>query len=335
MYLQHDGLSQMAGSAIALYRGLNVALVVPCFNEALAIAEVVDRFRAQLPELDIHVFDNHSDDETVEIALSHGAMVHRVSLRGKGNVVRRMFADVDADVYVMVDGDGTYDASSVRVLVDRLIDERLDMVVGCRETAVAEVRAAYRPGHQWGNRLLTESVRRIFGGGFSDMLSGYRVLSKRYVKTFPAASKGFEIETELTVHALELRMPCAEELTSYGSRRNGSNSKLSTYRDGLRIIYTIFWLYVSERPLAFFSLCSLGLASLSIGLAIPVFIEFFEHGVVPRLPTAVLSASCMLMAMLALLAGLILDNVTRGRQEFKRLMYLAIGRQHGSGGFHR
>ncbi|ART47156.1 glycosyl transferase [Acidovorax carolinensis] len=259
-----------------------------------------------------------------DVALAAGAHVISVAQKGKGNVVRRMFADADADVYVMVDGDATYDAGAVRLLVDKLLDEHLDMVVGCRKTEIAEADDAYRRGHQWGNRMLTQSVVRIFGGNFTDMLSGYRAFSRRYAKSFPALSQGFETETELTVHALELRMPFGEVVTAYGARPEGSTSKLSTYRDGWRILKTIGRLYISERPLAFFVICAAVLASLSLLISIPVLTEYFREGLVPRLPTAVLSASMMICALLALVCGLILDNVTRGRQEMKRLAYLAI-----------
>lgn len=305
-----------------LYRGRRIALLIPCFNEEAAVATVIHGFKRAMPCLDIYVFDNNSTDKTAEIAYAAGANVISVSLRGKGNVVRRMFADTEADVYVMVDGDATYDAGAVQTLIDKLLDERLDMVVGCRKAQHAE--AAYRSGHQWGNKMLTGSVTRIFGGRFTDMLSGYRVFSRRYAKSFPALSHGFETETELTVHALELRMPYGEVMTAYGARPEGSASKLSTYRDGWRILKTIGKLYVSERPFAFFGLCALALAIISIGLAMPVLVEYFEHGVVPRLPTAVLSASMMLSAMLSFVCGLILDTVTKGRHEVKRLVYLSI-----------
>lgn len=307
-----------------LYRNQRVALIVPCFNEEAAIERVVCDFRAAMPEIDIYIFDNRSTDGTAEIARSAGATVVNVPLRGKGNVVRRMFADVDADIYVMVDGDATYDAASVGRLLDKLLDEHLDMVVGCRKTEVAIAGEAYRKGHQWGNRMLTQSVVSIFGGGFTDMLSGYRAFTRRYAKSFPALAQGFEIETELTVHALELRMPYGEIVTPYGARPEGSESKLSTYRDGWRILRTIGKLYISERPLAFFGICSALLALFSVLLSIPLFIEYLAEGLVPRLPTAVLSASMMVSAMLSLACGLILDNVTRGRHEMKRLAYLAI-----------
>lgn len=304
------------------YRGQRIALLIPCFNEEAAIAAVIQGFRQAMPSLGIYVFDNNSTDQTAAIARLQGAHVIEVPLRGKGNVVRRMFADTEADIYVMVDGDATYDAKAVQVMVDKLLDNGLDMVVGCRKAQHAN--AAYRSGHQWGNRMLTGSVMRIFGGQFTDMLSGYRVFSRRYAKSFPALSHGFETETELTVHALELRMPYGEVMTAYGARPEGSTSKLSTYRDGWRILKTIGKLYVSERPFAFFGMCSLVFAITSIVLALPVLIEYFEHGVVPRLPTAVLSASLMLSAMLSIVCGLILDTVTKGRHEVKRLVYLSI-----------
>lgn len=307
-----------------LYRGLNIALIVPCFNEEKSIAQVIKDFRLAMPALCIYVFDNNSNDHTRQIALECGAIVINVPLRGKGNVVRRMFADVEADVYVMVDGDATYDANAVTQLVDKLVDEHLDMVVGCRHTPSELASQAYRHGHQWGNHLLTQSVVRIFGGNFTDMLSGYRAFTRRYVKSIPALSHGFEIETELTVHALELRMPCGELNTNYGSRPEGSESKLSTYKDGWKILKTIVRLYISERPLSFFGLIALLIASIAIGISIPLVFEFIHTGVVPRFPTAILSASMMVCALLSFACGLLLDNVTRGRHEMKRLIYLGI-----------
>lgn len=309
---------------MTLYRGQKIALVVPCYNEEAAVSRVIVDFQSVMPELDVFVFDNNSSDQTSAVALAAGAKVISVTHRGKGNVVRRMFADVDADIYVMVDGDATYEAAAVRRLVDKLIDEKLDMVVGCRKTQETIAHEAYRNGHQWGNKMLTQSVVKIFGGSFTDMLSGYRVFSKRYAKSFPALSRGFEIETELTVHALELRMPFGEVNTAYGARPEGSVSKLSTYRDGWRILKMIGRLYISERPLAFFSICATLLALVATFLAFPVLSEYLRDGLVPRLPTAVLSASLMVCALLSLVCGLILDNVTRGRHEMKRLAYLAI-----------
>ena len=306
------------------YRGQRAVLIVPCYNEEAAIAQVVQSFRAALPELDIHVYDNCSTDRTAEVARAAGARVTTVPLKGKGNVVRRMFADTEADLYVMVDGDATYQADAVRELINKLLDDQLDMVVGCRVTPEVEAGMAYRRGHQWGNRMLTQSVRSIFGGQFTDMLSGYRVFSRRYVKSFPALAQGFETETELTVHALQLRMPYGEVSTAYGARPAGSESKLSTYRDGWRILRTVARLFISERPFTFFGIMAALLALLSLGLAAPLLIDYLHTGLVARLPTAVLCASLMMSAMLAFACGLILDNVARGRHETKRLAYLSI-----------
>jgi glycosyltransferase involved in cell wall biosynthesis len=308
----------------SIYRGQRVALIVPCYNEEAAISQVIKAFKLAMPQIKPYVFDNNSIDQTSAVAAQAGAEVVRVTLQGKGNVVRRMFADIDADVYVMVDGDNTYEAAAIKRLVDKLLDERLDMVVGCRVTGADVAGDAYRRGHRWGNRMLTQGVMRIFGGYFTDMLSGYRVFTRRYVKSFPALSRGFETETELTVHVLELRMPYGEMETVYGARPEGSVSKLSTYRDGWRILKTIGRLYVSERPLAFFGGCGIVLAVISVALFIPVFAEYMRDGLVPRLPTAVLSASIMSCALLSFVCGLVLDNVTRGRQEMKRLAYLNI-----------
>lgn len=308
------------------FHGIKIALVVPCYNEAATIGTVIRSFAEAMPELDIFVFDNASTDRSAELASRAGATVVNVSLKGKGNVVRRMFADVEADVYVMVDADATYDASAIHRLVDKLIDERLDMVVGCRqiEGAAGEAIMAYRPGHQWGNRLLTSTVARIFGGQFTDMLSGYRVFTRRFAKSFPALSHGFETETELTVHALELRMPYGEVMTKYSARPGGSESKLSTYKDGWKILRTIGLLYISERPMSFFGLCSAALSMVSIIIFIPVMNEYLATGLVPRMPTAMLSAALMVVALLSFFSGMVLDNVTRGRHEIKRLVYLGI-----------
>ena len=307
-----------------------IAAVIPCFNEALAIAQVVAGFRAALPEAEIHVFDNNSTDDTAAVARAAGAIVTHVAAPGKGNVVRRMFADVEADVYVMVDGDATYDTGAARRLIDRLISDNLDMVVGNRVDDGQDA-LTYRAGHRFGNRMLTGAVTRLFGGGLTDMLSGYRVFSRRYVKSFPALSRGFEIETELTVHALELRMPYAEESTVYSTRPEGSHSKLSTYRDGWRILKTICKLFISERPLRFFTIIAVLLAAASLALVIPLFLTYLQTGLVPRLPTAVLATGAMLSAMLSLLCGTVMHAVTLGRREAKRLRYLAIpGARHGA-----
>lgn len=305
---------------------LQVALLVPCHNEAATVAAVVAAFRASLPAADCHVFDNRSDDGTGAIAQAAGAQVHAVALRGKGNVIRRAFADIEADVYVMVDGDATYDAAAAPVLVQRLLDEGLDMVVGAR---VDQDPAAYRAGHRFGNRLLTRCVGLLFGDSFDDMLSGYRVFSRRYVKSFPAHAAGFEIETELAVHALQLRMPVAELPTAYGARPEGSASKLNTYRDGARILATILRLFKTERPLLFFSLGAGASLLLSVLLAIPLFATYLETGLVPRFPTAILCSALVLLSAVLLACGLVLDTVTRGRIEAKRLAYLAIPATRG------
>jgi glycosyltransferase involved in cell wall biosynthesis len=300
--------------------GQRLAVLVPCFNEEVAIAKVVADFRAALPEATIYVYDNNSTDRTAEVARRAGAVVGREAHQGKGNVVRRMFADVDADVIVLVDGDATYDAGSVRALVARLVQDRLDMVVAAR---IHRDEAAYRMGHRFGNRLFSAAVDWVFNATFTDILSGYRVFSRRFVKSFPVLSRGFEIEIELTVHALELELPTAEIATPYFARPAGSASKLSTWRDGFRILSTIADLYRTERPLAFFSGLGIALAVVSVVLAIPIFATFLEEGVVPRIPTAILSTGLMLLAFLFVVAGLILDTVTRGRREMKLLAYLA------------
>jgi len=299
--------------------GQRVAVLVPCFNEEATIAKVVADFRAALPEAAIYDNFGNSVDGTVDVARAAGALVRRETHQGKGNVVRRMFADVDADVYVLVDGDATYDAASARTMIARLVEERLDMVVGAR---VDQHEAAYRLGHRTGNRLLTRFFALAFHATFSDILSGYRVFSRRFVKSFPVLSRGFEIETEFSVHALELELAVAEMPTPYYARPEGSTSKLSTWRDGWRILLTIVGLYRSERPLAFFSGLGVVLAIVSVGLAIPIFVTYFEQGIVPRIPTAILSTGLMLLASLSIVAGLVLDTVTRGRREIKLIAYL-------------
>lgn len=303
------------------YRNLNIALIVPCYNEGLTIGKVVRDFKDQMPSLSIYVFDNISNDKTAEVARAAGAEVVEVALPGKGNVVRRMLADVEADVYVMVDGDATYEAGAVANLVNKLIDDKLDMVVGCRNSIELE---AYRPGHQFGNWLLTKSVSLIFGGSFTDMLSGYRAISRRYAKSFPALSQGFEIETELTVHALELKMSYGEVSTDYGARPEGSLSKLSTFKDGWRILRTIIKLFVYERSLLFYSLCASFFVFLGFALGLPVIIDFLATGLVPRFPTAILSSALMVCGLLAFVCGLILNLISRARHEAKMLAYLAI-----------
>ena len=298
-----------------------VAVLIPCRNEEAAISAVVRDFRAALPGATVYVYDNGSSDRTADIARAAGAVVRSEPLPGKGNVVRRMFADVEADVYVLVDGDDTYHAPSAPAMLARLVREQLDMVNGVRRT---EIDAAYRAGHRLGNVVLTSIVARIFGNRSRDMLSGYRVFSRRFVKSFPALSAGFEIETEFTVHALELRMPIAEMETPYKDRPPGSHSKLNTFRDGLRILRTILVLVKEERPLQFFGVICGVLAAISVLLAVPIFRTYELTGLVPRLPTAVLSTGIMILASLSLACGLVLDTVTRGRRELKRLHYLQV-----------
>jgi glycosyltransferase involved in cell wall biosynthesis len=277
-------------------------------------------FAAALPQATVFVYDNNSTDDTVSVARAAGAEVFRETRQGKGFVVRRMFTDIEADIYVLVDGDATYDAPSAPKMIDLLLRDRLDMVVGDR---VDQEIAAYRAGHRTGNWLLTGFVGEVFGREFKDMLSGYRVFSRRFVKSFPVLSGGFEIETELTIHALELGLPVAEIETPYYSRLEGSDSKLSTWRDGFRILLTIFRIYRAERPLRFFTAIGVLLAAMSIGLGIPIVVTYVETGLVPRLPTAVLSMGLMVLASLSVSAGLVLDTVTRGRREAKLFAYLA------------
>ena len=307
------------GEGLMTRHALRVAVLIPCYNEEAAIGKTVADFRSALPDAAIYVYDNNSTDGTMEAARRAGACVRREPRQGKGNVVRRMFADVDADIYVLVDGDATYDAPSAPAMISDLIENHRDMVVGAR---AEREDAAYRPGHSTGNWLLTRFVTTVFGKTFTDILSGYRVFSRRFVKSFPVLSGGFEIETELTVHSLELDLPVGEIKTPYFARPEGSESKLNTWRDGFRILWTIFRLYRSERPLNFFSAIGAALAIAAVGIAIPIFVTYFETGAVPRLPTAVLSTGLMVVAVLSFAAGLILDTVTRGRREIKLLAYL-------------
>ena len=302
-------------------RHRTIAVLIPCLNEAAAIARVVADFRACLPTATIFVYDNGSTDGTAEVARAAGAVVRCEPMRGKGNVVRRMFADVEADVFVLVDGDDTYDVSSAPALIRLLLEQSLDMVNGARRSSAAE---AYRRGHRLGNRVLSWMVAASFGNRLADLLSGYRVFSRRFVKSFPALAAGFEIETELSVHALQLRMPIAEVSTDYRERPAGSASKLSTYRDGLRILRTIIFLVKEQKPFAFFSSVALALAATSLALGTPVVIEFMRTGLVPRFPTAILAASVALLAFMSFGIGLVLDMVSRGRTETKRLAYLSV-----------
>ena len=299
---------------------LRVAVILPCYNEQAAIADTIAGFRAALPGAAIHVYDNNSSDRTVELARAAGAIVRTEKMQGKGHVVRRMFADVEADVYVMADGDLTYDPTAAPTMVKMLIDEQLDMVVGTRQH---EAAAAYRGGHVLGNRLFTGLLSGLFGRSFTDIFSGYRVFSRRFVKSFPVLSAGFEIETEISVHALELRMPVGELATAYGARPEGSASKLSTFRDGWRILRTIGTLYRVERPVLFYGGIGVLLIVLALALSVPIVVTYLATGLVPRLPTAVLVTGMIIIGVLSFLAGLILDTVTRGRRELRRLFYLS------------
>lgn len=298
-----------------------IAVLLPCYNEEAAISQVLRDFRKALPDATLYVYDNNSSDRTADVARAAGAVVRIERLQGKGNVVRRMFADIEADIYVLVDGDDTYHAPSAPRMIRLLLAEQLDMVSGARAT---DIDIAYRPGHRLGNRLLTGMVAYFFGDRISDMLSGYRVFSRRFVKSFPALAGGFEIETELTVHALELRMPIIERPTPYKDRPEGSVSKLSTYKDGFRILWMIGKLVRDERPLLFFGTTALLLALLALVLAGPIFVTYVQTGLVPRFPTAILTSGLMLLASLSFACGIILDTVTRGRQELKRMRYLAL-----------
>ncbi|MBT2969266.1 MAG: glycosyltransferase [Candidatus Thiodiazotropha sp. (ex Ctena orbiculata)] len=298
-----------------------LAVILPCYNEEAAIARVVSDFRLALPTASVYVFDNNSTDRTAEVAEKAGAVVLRVNLPGKGNVVRRMFADVDADIYVMADGDATYHAPSAPMMIRKLLRDNLDMVVGIRSHHRSE---AYRRGHRFGNRMLTRTMTAIFGSGFTDMLSGYRVFSRRFVKSFPAMSKGFEIETELTIHALELRMPSGEMRTPYGTRPNESESKLRTYADGLRILKTIVKLFAVERPFRFYSLAALMFVLAALILAVPLLLTYADTGFVPRFPTAILSTGLSITGVICFITGVILETVTIGRREIKQLHYLSM-----------
>ena len=297
-----------------------VAVILPCYNEEAAIAQTVAGFRAALPNAAIYVYDNNSADRTVEVARAAGAIVRTERMQGKGNVVRRMFADVEADIYVMADGDATYDATAAPAMIAKMLSEGLDMVVGTR---IHEAADAYRRGHVLGNRAMTGLLAQLFGRSFTDIFSGYRVFSRRFVKSFPVLSAGFEIETEISVHALELKMPVGEMETRYLARPEGSASKLSTYRDGARIARTILTLYRIEKPILFFGILALALSALAVMLAVPLVMTYMETGLVPRFPTAILATGLVILAALSSFAGLILDTVVRGRREMRRLAYLA------------
>jgi glycosyltransferase involved in cell wall biosynthesis len=298
-----------------------IAVILPCYNEEAAIGKTVRDFASALPQAKVYVYDNNSKDRTATVAREAGAIVRLERRRGKGNVMRRMFADVEADIYVLADGDDTYDASVAPALIRKLVDEGLDIVTGRRVHTEA---SAYRAGHVWGNRMLTGLTAMMFGVRLGDMLSGYRIMSRRFVKSFPFTAEGFAIETELTVHAVRLLMPMAEVDTGYKERPPGSVSKLSTYRDGFKILFTIAKLMREERPLLFFSVIAFAFAAASAVLGTSIVIEFLHTHLVPRLPTALLATGLMVIAFLSLMSGLILDTVTRGRWETKRLSYLSI-----------
>ena len=297
-----------------------IAVLLPCYNEEPCIAGVVAAFRQSLPEAAIYVYDNNSRDNTVQVAREAGAIVCTETYQGKGNVVRRMFSDVEADIYVMADGDGTYDAAAAPELIAKLVEGNLDMVVGSR---VETESKAYRHGHKFGNYFLTGMVKNLFGFGFTDILSGYRVMSRRYVKSFPITSSGFEIETEMSVHALQLKLPVAEVPTKYGVRPEESPSKLKTYRDGFRILFTIIGLMSTERPRLLFGIIALLLTLLSFGLATPIFYDYFATGEVRRFPTAFLCMGLVLLAVQTLVFGWLIHSIRRGRIETKWLAYLA------------
>jgi glycosyltransferase involved in cell wall biosynthesis len=300
---------------------LKIAVLVPCYNEEAAIATVVKDFRAALPGAVIYVYDNNSKDQTAARAAEAGGVVRNESRQGKGNVVRRMFADIEADIYVLVDGDDTYDAGAAPRMISQMIGEGADLLTARRIHTDA---AAYRPGHVLGNRLLTGLTSLLFNVHLSDMLSGYRIFSRRFVKSFPFTAEGFAIETELTVHAVRLMMPMSEMDTRYKERPLGSVSKLNTYRDGFRILGTIGYLVREERPLVFFATIAFLFAAVGVIIGAPVVSDYLLTGLVPRLPTAVLATGLMVIAFLSLTCGLILDTVTRGRWEAKRMAYLAI-----------
>jgi glycosyltransferase involved in cell wall biosynthesis len=298
-----------------------IAVLIPCYNEELTIARVVNSFHAELPEANIYVYDNDSADRTVIAANNAGAICRTEEQRGKGNVVRRMFADIEADIYVMVDGDDTYDATSVKRLIEPILYDRIDMVSAVRQ---AIGRDSFRRGHRLGNILLTRVVSRTFGSQFTDMLSGYRAMSRRFVKSFPALSQGFEIETEITVHALELRLRIVEIATPYKERPAGSESKLRTLQDGVRILFVILSLLKAERPFQFFGVVSAAISLVAIILAMPLAVTYLKTGLVPRMPTAILTTGLSIVSLLTLMTGIILETVTRGRREIKRMRYLSI-----------
>ena len=300
-----------------------IAVLIPCFNEAVAISKVIADFQQALPDSQIYVYDNNSTDDTAEVATRAGAVVRAEPLQGKGNVVRRMFAEIESEIYVLVDGDGTYEANAAERMVDQLQQQRLDMVVGTRREAEPG-RVVYRSGHAWGNRAFNRVFAACFGSTFTDIFSGYRVFSRRFVKSFPALSSGFEIETEMSIHAVELRLPTMEIETQYFSRPEGSESKLNTYRDGFRILWSMLRLFKEVAPFRFFGGIALIGMLLSLLLGVPVIYEFTQTGLVPRFPTAILASAIMVLSGVFLLAGIIIESISQSRLEQKRLHYLAL-----------
>lgn len=304
-----------------MFNGTKVAVLIPCYNEALTITQVVSDFKKYLPEADIYVYDNNSTDGTFEVASKLGVHVKKEPLQGKGAVVRRMFRDINADFYLMVDGDCTYDAAISKDMLNSAIENNLDLVNAIR---IENSDKAYRSGHRLGNKVLTGTVRKIFGNRVQDMLSGYKVFSKRFVKSFPISEVGFGIETELTIHALELEMPVGHVEGNYGGRPEGSESKLNTYRDGFKILSLIFRLFKHERPFTFFSIITIILWLISLGMFIPVLSQYVESGLVPRFPTLIIASSIAIIGTLSFFTGLILNTVTKGRKESKFLCYLNV-----------
>ena len=300
---------------------LRIAAIVPCYNEEAAVATVVHDLKAAVPGMQVYVYDNASTDRTAEVAAAAGAIVRSERRKGKGNVVRRAFGDVDADVYLLIDGDDTYEAAAAERMIRTLVDEQLDHVLGVR-TQPEGVESAYRPGHETGNRLFNRLVGWLFGEPVTDMLSGYRIFSKRFVKSFPALSREFEIETELTVHSMRLRVPQREVQVGFKDRPEGSESKLRTYHDGFRILNLIAQLVRWERPLFFYSLLAALLVLVGFALGVPVIVDYAQTGLVPRLPTALLATAFVLLGVLAALAGMIFAGALRARLEAARLAYL-------------
>lgn len=299
---------------------LKIAVIIPCHNEELTVANTIRAFQEHLPQANVVVCDNASSDNTADASRAAGAKVIYEGKRGKGEAIRRLFADVDADIYVMTDGDATYDAAAAPDMIRTILSNNLDMVVGNRRPVQGD--SQYRPGHSIGNRLFSKIVQLFFDSPFDDLLSGYRVMSRRFVKTFPAESKRFEIETELTIHVLEQRMPAGQQLTDYFPRPDGSVSKLSTYKDGFRILVTIFQLLRDVKPLQFFGSIALLTATIAIMLTPPIVITFLETRTVPRLPTALIIVSMFILSFVFLTCGIILDRISANRRNFHRLTYL-------------